>query len=72
LFVPENTYNPELQYIYHSIAQKAIMNDKVLLKTIPEHIQNLLCPPKRIMEKANQPIHEIKKLFSLIPIIDEK
>lgn len=67
-FVPENTYNPELQYIYHSIAQKAINKDKLLTKTIPEHIQSLLYPPKQTMDKAKQPIDEIKKLFSLAKI----
>ncbi|CAI6375950.1 unnamed protein product [Macrosiphum euphorbiae] len=72
LFMPENTHNPELQYVYDCIAQKAINPDKLLTKTIPEYIQSLLNPPKRIMENAKQPIDEIIKLFSLQQEIHEK
>jgi len=70
--MPENTHDPELQYLYDCIAQKAINPDQILLKTIPEHIQSLLNPPKRIMEKAKQPIDEIIKLFSLKQEINKK
>lgn len=70
--MPENTHNPELQYVYDCIAQKAINPDKLLTKTIPEYIQSLLNPPKRIMENAKQPIDEIIKLFSLQQEIHEK
>lgn len=66
--MPENTYSPELQYVYYSIAQKAINQNKLLTKTIPEHIQRLLYSPTQIMEKAKQPINELKKLFSLAKI----
>lgn len=62
---PENMYSPEIQYFYHCIVQKAIDQDNLLTKQIPEHIQSLLCPPKKIMDKAKQPIIEIEKLFSL-------
>lgn len=72
MFVPENTFSPELQFMYHCIAQKAMYKDKLLTKTIPEYIQNLLKPPKRILDKAKEPISEIKKLFSLVPKIDKK
>lgn len=72
MFLPENTNDPELQYVYHCIAQKAINKGKLLTKQIPENIQSLLNPPKIIMEKAKKPINEIKKLFSLIPTIEEK
>lgn len=72
LFMPENTYNPEKQYVYHCIAQKAINNDKLLTKTIPENIQNMLYPPKTIREKAKEPINELKKKFSLISKNNEK
>ncbi|KAF0760985.1 X-ray repair cross-complementing protein 5-like isoform X3 [Aphis craccivora] len=65
LFMPENTHDPELQYVYDCIAQKAINPNKLLTKTIPEHIQSLLNPPKRIMEKSKQTINEIIKIFSL-------
>lgn len=70
--MPECTYNPELQYVYHCIAQKAINSDKLLTKQVPEHIQNILRPPKQIMENAQQPINEIKKLFSLTSITVDK
>lgn len=63
--MPENTHDPELQYMYDCIAQKAINPNKLLTKTIPDHIQSLLNPPKRIMEKSKQTINEIKKIFSL-------
>lgn len=68
----ENTHSPECQYVYYCIAQKAINEDESLKKTIPEHIHNLLCPPKRIMEEAKEPIDEIKKLFSFAPKIIDK
>lgn len=70
--MPENTHDPELQYVYDCIAQKAINPDQILLKTIPEHIQSLLNPTKSIMEKAKQPLDEIIKLFSLQQEINEK
>lgn len=63
--MPENTHDPELQHMYYCIVQKAINQDKLLTKNIPEHIQSLLKPPKIIMERAKQPINEIKKIFSL-------
>lgn len=72
LFLPENTYNPELQYIYYCIVQKAINKDKPLTKIIPKNIQNFLNPNKNLMEQAKDPINKIKELFSLIPKIDEK
>uniref|UniRef100_A0A2S2PJQ8 X-ray repair cross-complementing protein 5 n=1 Tax=Schizaphis graminum TaxID=13262 RepID=A0A2S2PJQ8_SCHGA len=72
LFVPENTHDPELQYVFDCIAQKAINPNKLLTKTIPEHIQSLLNPPKRIMVKTQQPIDEIIKVFSLQQEIYEK
>jgi len=70
--MPETTHNPELQYVYDCIAQKAINPNKLLTKTIPEHIQSLLNPPKRIMEKSKQAINEIIKIFSLQPEISKK
>lgn len=70
--MPENIYNPELQYMYHCIAQKAINKNKSLIKEVPENIQKLLYPPKRIIENAKQSITEIKKLFPLLPKIDKK
>lgn len=70
--MPENTYNPEKQYICHCIAQKAINNDKLLTKTIPENIQSMLYPPKTIREKAKEPINELKKMFKLPSINDNK
>lgn len=70
--MPENTYNPEKQYLYHCIAQKAIDNDKLLTKTIPENIQIMLYPPQKIIEKAIEPINELKKMFSLVSKNDEK
>ncbi|VVC41107.1 Ku70/Ku80, N-terminal alpha/beta,SPOC-like, C-terminal domain,Ku70/Ku80 C-terminal arm,von Willebrand [Cinara cedri] len=72
LFLPENTYNPELQYMYYCIVQKAINKDKPLIKTIPKNIQNFLYPNKNLMEQAKHPINMIKELFSLVPKIDEK
>jgi len=70
--MPENTYNPELQYMYHCIAQKAINKNKLLIKDIPENIHKLLRPPKRNVENAKQSVTEIKQLFSLLPKIDDK
>lgn len=70
--MPENTHDPELQYVYDCIAQKAINPNKLLTKTIPEHIQSLLNPPKRIMEKSKQTINEIIKIFSLQQEVYEK
>lgn len=68
----EDTHSPDYQYVYYCIAQKAINEDELLKKTIPENIHNLLCPPKKIMEKAKEPINEIKKLFSFTPKVIEK
>lgn len=70
--MPENRCNPELQFMFDCVAQKAINPNKSLTKTVPEFIQNLLCPPKVIMEKAEQPINEIKKLFSFASKTEEK
>lgn len=70
--MPENTHDPELQYMYNCIAQKAINPNKLLTKTIPEYIHSLLSPPKNIMEEAKQPIDKIIKLFSLQQEIHEK
>jgi len=72
LFVPDKTHDPELQYVYDCIAQKAIKPDKLLTKTVPEHIQSLINPHKRIMEKAKQLINEIIKVFSILRDINEK
>jgi len=58
--------------MYHCIAQKAINKDKSLIKEIPENINKLLYPPKKIMENAKQSLTEIKKLFCLQPKIDEE
>ncbi|XP_025192317.1 X-ray repair cross-complementing protein 5-like isoform X2 [Melanaphis sacchari] len=71
LFMPENTHDPGLQYVYDCIAQKATNQNK-LTKKIPEHIQTLLNPPKEIVEKTKQPIDEIINIFSLQPEIYEK
>lgn len=70
--MPENTHDPELQYVFDCITQKAINPNKLLTKTIPEHIQSLLNSPKRIMVKTKQPIYEIIKVFSLQQEIYEK
>lgn len=69
-FLPENTFSPDLQLMYDCVAQSAV--NKSLTTTIPENIQNLLCPPKRIKEKTEQPINELKKLFSFASKTDEK
>lgn len=70
--MPESTFNPELQYMYYCIAQKAVNKDKLLSKTIPEYIQSSLKPPKKIIEKAEKCFNEIKELFPLVPKIDDK
>lgn len=56
--------------MYDCVAQSAI--NKSLTTTIPENIQNLLYPPKIIMEKTKQPINELKKLFSFATKTDKK
>lgn len=70
--MPENTYNPELQFMYNCIAQKAINKDKLLTDVVPTYIQSILEPPEKIMEKAKQPINDLKKWFSFENKINNK
>lgn len=67
----ENTYNPELQYVYYCIAQKALHTEQKLTNTVPEMIQKFLHPNKNLMKQAERPINIIKELFSLVPKIEK-
>lgn len=70
--MPENTYNPELQFMYNCIAEKALNKDKLLTDAVPTFIQSLSRPPQKMMEKAQQPINDLKNLFSFGKIINNK
>lgn len=70
--MPENIYNPELQFMYNCVSQKALNKDNLLTDAVPTYIQKILQPSEKIIEKAKQPINDLKKLFSFQTKINNK